>query len=94
MSSVIKQLVNKKLKQLSPDELLQYAHQYNFSINRKQAIEIATYLRQNTIDPFDPGHRKKMFEELARITDKATANQAQKLFVEIIKSYGLEGLFK
>ncbi|ALX48102.1 DUF2624 domain-containing protein [Lentibacillus amyloliquefaciens] len=94
MSTIIKQLINKKLKQLSPDELLRYAHQYGFSIDKNQAKEITAYLRQNPINPFEPEERMKMFKELARITDERTADKAQKLFVEIIKSYGMEGLFK
>ncbi|SFA70674.1 Protein of unknown function [Lentibacillus halodurans] len=94
MSTFIKQMINKKLKQLSPDELLYYARQYNFSISKEQARLITAYLRQNPIDPFDPGKRAKMFKELARITDQETANQAQSLFQKMIKSYGAEHLFK
>ncbi|WP_010531010.1 DUF2624 domain-containing protein [Lentibacillus jeotgali] len=94
MSTFIKHLITKKLKQLSPDELLHYAHQYNFSITRKQAQEITAYLKQHPIEPFEPEYRAKMFKELARITDKDTANKAQTLFQKITKSYGLEGFFK
>ncbi|MFD1363037.1 DUF2624 domain-containing protein [Lentibacillus salinarum] len=94
MSTFIKQMVNKKIKQLTPDELLHYAQQYNFSISREQAKAITAYLHQIDIDPFDPGFRAKMFKELARMTDKNTADQAQSLFQKIIKSYGIEALFK
>ncbi|HLR61148.1 MAG TPA: DUF2624 domain-containing protein [Lentibacillus sp.] len=94
MSTFMKQLITKKLKQLSSDELLDYAKQYNFSISRKQAEDITAYLKQHPIDPFDPTYRARMFKELARITDKQTANKAQTLFQGIIKSYGLEGFFK
>jgi hypothetical protein len=83
-----------KLKQLSPDELLYYAHQYNFFITKKQAQEMTAYLRQNRIEPFDASGRAKMFKELERITDKATAQKAQQLLQEITKSYGLENMFK
>ncbi|RYG74714.1 DUF2624 domain-containing protein [Lentibacillus lipolyticus] len=93
MSSFIKQLVTSKLKQLSPDELLHYAHEYNFSISRKQANAITSYLESHTVDPFSSSSRKKMFQELARITDRNTAIKAEKLFKETIKAYGLEHLF-
>ncbi|GGJ83211.1 tRNA methyltransferase [Lentibacillus kapialis] len=93
MSAFLKQLINKKLKQLSPDELLHYAHQYNFSISRKQAEDITTYLKQHPIEPFDPEYRARMFKEIAHITDKETADKARSLFQGIIKSYGLEGFF-
>ncbi|TMN20982.1 DUF2624 family protein [Lentibacillus cibarius] len=93
MSAFIKQLVTNKLKQLSSDELLYYAHEYNFSITRKQANAITTYLQSHSIDPFSSDDRSKMFRELARITDRDTANKAQLLFQETIKAYGLEYLF-
>ncbi|MFD2759438.1 DUF2624 domain-containing protein [Lentibacillus juripiscarius] len=93
MSSFIKQFVKTKMKQLSADELLHYAHEYNFSISRKQANAITSYLQTHTVDPFSSRSRKKMFRELARITDENTAKKAEKLFQETIKAYGLEHLF-
>lgn len=94
MSTFIKQMITKKIRGLTPDELLHYAGQYNFSISRKQAKEITAYLQQTAVDPFDPDFRAKMFKELARITNDETADKAQLLFQKIIKSYGVEHLFK
>lgn len=78
MSTILKQLINKKLRQLSSEDLLRYAHQYGFSINRNQAKEITAYMHENPINPFEYGERMKMFKELARITDEKTADKAQK----------------
>jgi post-segregation antitoxin (ccd killing protein) len=94
MSSFIKQLVRNKLKQVTPDELLHYAKEYHFDITRQQAEKIAAYLKQQPLDPFQNSDRKRMLEDLAKITDVHTARQANSLMVEIVKEYGLEHLFE
>ncbi|WP_164668592.1 DUF2624 domain-containing protein [Virgibacillus doumboii] len=93
MSKFIKDLVTQKMKQLTPDELLHYSHQYGFHISRNQAKQITTYIQNHPIDPFDAQSRTKLFEELERITDRDTAQKAFSLFREIIKTYGLGHLF-
>lgn len=93
MSNFIKELVRKKLKQLSPDELLHYGRQYGFSLSQSEAREITTYLKSNPVDPFHVADREKMFKELARITNVDTAKKARLLFNELIKSYGMDYLF-
>ncbi|GGB29178.1 DUF2624 family protein [Virgibacillus dakarensis] len=93
MSTFIKELIAKKISQLSPEELLTYSKQYGFSITNAQAKTITTYLKTHHIDPFSADNRAKMLQELARITDLNTAKKAQKLFNEIVKSHGLESLF-
>ncbi|WP_163970017.1 DUF2624 domain-containing protein [Oceanobacillus halotolerans] len=94
MSQFVKEMINKKAKTLSVKEILEYSKKYDFHINQQEAKAIATYLKQHSIDPFDPNERAQMLKELARITDIQTAKKAQKLFFEIIKSYGLEHLLK
>ncbi|MGJ9456984.1 DUF2624 domain-containing protein [Oceanobacillus sp. CF4.6] len=93
MSMFIKEMVKNKLKNIRTEELLHYSKQYGFKISEKQARLITEYLRKNSPDPFDAASRDVMFVQLAVITDKETAKQAQKLFDEIIRSYGLQHLF-
>ncbi|WP_337018458.1 DUF2624 family protein [Oceanobacillus massiliensis] len=93
MSIFIKELVKNKLRNLSSSELLNYSNKYGFQISEKQAQAIIHYLRQYSPDPFDAVKRKEMFQQLSVITDQETAAKAQKLFDEIIRSYGLEYLF-
>ncbi|MEC5422238.1 DUF2624 domain-containing protein [Virgibacillus sp. C22-A2] len=93
MSTFIKDLITKKLKQLTPGELLHYGKQYGFKLTQEEAQQITTYLKNNRVDPFNTGGRKIMLKELAKITDVETAKKAQKLFDKLIKSYGLDHLF-
>lgn len=94
MAHFLKDLIARKLKQLSTDEIIHYGNQYGFQITTKQANSINAYLKKNKIDPFQAKEREKMLLQLASITDKETAQKANKLFVELVKSYGLESLFK
>ncbi|MFA1820430.1 DUF2624 domain-containing protein [Virgibacillus oceani] len=94
MSIFIKEFVSKKLKNVSAEELLHYGKQYHFSIKQTEAEQIADYLKKNSVDPFHAEGRRKMLKELARITDTKTAKKAQKLFHELIKSYGLDHLLE
>lgn len=93
MSRLLKEIITKKIKQLAPGEILHYGKQYGFHVTNQQAEAIATYLKNHSVNPFDEKDRMKMLQELARITDLDTAKKAQKLFVEIVRSYGLEHLF-
>lgn len=93
MSIFIKELINKKLNELTLQELLYYSSEYGFSITQGEAKQILMYIKKNRIDPFDQKNREKLFQDLALITDHDTATKAQNLFDEIISSYGLDHLF-
>lgn len=93
MSTFIKNLISQKISQLTPEEILTYSKQYGFSITNEQAKSITQYLQTHEIDPFSADHRITMLRDLAKITDQDTAKKAQKLFNEIVQSYGLESLF-
>jgi len=94
MSIFIKELIKRKLNHISVEDLLQYGEQYEFSLTKIEAEKIVTYLRSNHIDPFRKNDRTKMFQALTEITDINTANKAQNLFDQMIRSYGLEHLFE
>lgn len=94
MSAFIKQLVKNKLKQVTPNELLHYGKEYGFTITKDQAAEITNYLKNHSLDPFKHKDRQQMLRDLAAITDVQTAQKANKLMIEIVKSYGLEHLFE
>lgn len=93
MSIFIKELIRRKLSQISVADLLQYGEQYGLPLTETEAIEIVTYMKTNQIDPFSKNDRIKMFQALTQITDENTAHKAQGLFDEVIRSYGLGHLF-
>lgn len=91
--SIIKELINTKIKTLTVHELMKYANEYGFSLSRDQAEEIIKYYRTHDIDPFDSEERMNFFKQLAYITDQDTARKAHRLFIEMIRRYNLEHLF-
>ncbi|MFC3039078.1 DUF2624 family protein [Virgibacillus xinjiangensis] len=93
MSQFLAQLIRSKLRQLTAREIEHYGRQYGFPVDTVQAQQIADYLRNQTYDPLQSKDRQRMWKELARITDDATAQKAQRLFQELIRSYGVEHLF-
>ncbi|MFS0672829.1 DUF2624 domain-containing protein [Ornithinibacillus sp. 179-J 7C1 HS] len=93
MSIFIKQIILNKMRQITPEDVIEYSGQYGFSISRQQATDIATYVRTKRLNPFESKEREKMLQDLSEITDRQTALKANKLFHELIKSYGLEHLF-
>lgn len=94
MSHFLKEIIIKRLKSLSEQELVKYASDYGFSISTEEARQITQYVKNNDIDPFQSSGRMALLKELTKITDIETARKAQRLFNEIIKTYGLEHLFK
>ncbi|WP_096270603.1 DUF2624 domain-containing protein [Paucisalibacillus globulus] len=93
MSIFIKQMIINKMRQITPEDILIYSQKYGFVISQEQAIEISNYVRRKKLNPFDKREREKMLRDLSEITDRNTAIKANKLFYELIKSYGLEHLF-
>ncbi|QDP40625.1 DUF2624 family protein [Radiobacillus deserti] len=94
MSGMMKKMALKKLKTLKPDELIQYSKEYNIPISGQQANDIVSYIKKTKLDPFKEADRMKMFKKLAQITDLPTAQKGQKLFVKMIKEYGVESWFE
>lgn len=86
-------MIEKKIKNLSVSELLDYAQQYQISITTAQANHIVQFLQSTNLNPLLQTDRMKMFRALAEITDLNTAKQTQRLFNELIKQYGVEEWF-
>ncbi|WP_112181331.1 DUF2624 family protein [Paraliobacillus zengyii] len=93
MQPFIKQMIEKKLKNISKKELLSYAKQYRINLTDIQADKIVKFLHNNDLNPLDKSDRVIMLKKLAQITDLETAQQAQQLFNQITKQYGVDSWF-
>lgn len=93
MSSLIKNIIQQKLKSLTLEELLSYSEMYEFSITKDEGKEILNYINEQPIDPFSEKGREKIFQDLREITNQQTASKARRLFDEIIQTYDLGHLF-
>ena len=83
--SIFENIINHKINTITADELLKYASQFNISINRKQAVKIAEFLRGKQFNIFDAGQRASLIKEIAKIAGVDTAKEVNKLFIQFTK---------
>ncbi len=78
---LIETVINHKVNNITGDELLKIGKQFNISITKQQADEIAKYLRGKNINIFDHQDRSKVIKEIAKITNPKTAKKVNELFL-------------
>ena len=86
MNSFIQQMVNQKVKQLTPNELIQYATMYNINITPEEARKIIRILKQEKqINIYDSKQHKKIIDKIANRINKDLAKKANELLQQFSK---------
>jgi len=86
MNNIYQQIVNQKLKTITPDELVSYGKEYQISINRNQAQKVLTLLRnRQKVNIFDANERKALLMEIAKVTSPQVARELNRLFIKFVK---------
>ncbi|WP_117169205.1 DUF2624 domain-containing protein [Paraliobacillus sediminis] len=93
MQPFVKQMIEKKLRNITKTELLSYAKQYQVNVTDTQAEKIVAFLHKTDLNPLEKSDRVVLLKKLAQITDLETAQQAQQLFNQITKQYGVDSWF-
>ena len=83
--SIFQNIINHKLNTMTADELLQYADQYQISLSRKEALQIANYVKGKQVNIFNDGERSQLIRELAKITNIHTAKEVNRLLSSFTK---------
>jgi Protein of unknown function (DUF2624) len=83
--SIFQNIINHKLNTMTADELLQYADQYQISLSRKEASQIANYIKGKKVNIFNDGERSQLIRELAKITNIHTAKEVNRLLSSFTK---------
>ncbi len=83
--AIFENIINHKISNITADELLKYASQFNISITKPQAHKIAGYLRGKKVNIFIDSERTALIKEIARITSPETAREVNKLFIKFTK---------
>ncbi|WLR56316.1 DUF2624 domain-containing protein [Mesobacillus subterraneus] len=83
--AIFENIINHKIGNITADELLKYASQFNISITKGQAEKIAGYLRGKKVNIFIDSERAALVKQIARITSPETAKEVNKLFVNFTK---------
>lgn len=92
MSEFLMELIMRRIKLITTEEILSYSKQYGFSISRPEAVAIMNYLKTTPIEALQS--KKSLISNLEKLTTVATAKKADKLLNQLIKTYGLDYLFK
>ncbi len=80
--AIFENIINHKVGNITADELLKYASQFNISITKGQADKIAGYLRGKKVNIFNDSERSALIKQIARVTSPETAREVNKLFVK------------
>ena len=83
--NIYQQIVNKKLHNISPEELMNYSAQYNISLTNDQAKKVSALLQSKKVNVFNTSERIQLMKEVARITGHETAKKVNQLFMEFTK---------
>jgi hypothetical protein len=83
--NIYQQIINQKIKTITPEELVSYSEDYGISLTIEEAKKIIDIVRHNKINIFDSQERMKWVKELAKITSPQTAKQANALFLKFMK---------
>ncbi|MFC0270026.1 DUF2624 domain-containing protein [Metabacillus herbersteinensis] len=81
---LFQRIVNQKLNNITTEELMQYASQYNIPIGRPQAVEVVKLIRGKNINLFNQTERGKLLQNIANITSPRTAEQVNQIFMQFI----------
>jgi hypothetical protein len=81
---ILEQIINSQLNRLTKKELLNYAKQYEVSINPAQAEKIVSLIQGKNINIFDSVERTKLLKEIAKITSPTVAKKVNQIFQQFI----------
>lgn len=90
MNIFIKQIVQQKLKNITPKQLVAYSKEYDIPITQKEAESILKIAKESNLDPFDENDRLKIIKKVAKVTDMKRAQAANKLFLKLMKENNLD----
>lgn len=73
-------MVNHKMNQMKPNELLALAGQYQVSLSQTEAVQITQLLAGQKINIFDTRQRQTLIGRIAGITGMNKAKQIEHIF--------------
>lgn len=83
--SIFQSIINHKINGITANELLKYAHQFQISISREEASQIANFVKGKRVNIFNERERTHLIGELAKITNDDTAKKVDKLLSSFAK---------
>ncbi|MET3699260.1 uncharacterized protein DUF2624 [Bacillus oleivorans] len=78
-------VVNYKINNITPEDILKYSKQFNISINSDQAKQVARLVKGRGINIFNDKERAQLVKEVAKITGPDVAKEVNQLFIQFTK---------
>lgn len=78
---IFENIINHKINTITGDELLKYGNQFQVSITKAQANQIAAYLRGKKVNIFNESERAKLIKEIANITSPGIAKEVNRILL-------------
>ncbi|MGM0751492.1 MAG: DUF2624 domain-containing protein [Bacillota bacterium] len=82
---LLQNVINHKINNITNEELLKYAKQYNITLTSQQATSIVASVKGKNINIFDDSKRSKLVKDLARIIGPVKAKEINQLFLQLIR---------
>lgn len=87
-------MIRQKINDLTVKDVISFSQEHNMDISSQQAKNILTFVKKSDLNPFSEKDRLKLLKKIALISDQKTAQKANQLFKQMIKTYGVENYFK
>ncbi|MCM3193263.1 DUF2624 domain-containing protein [Priestia megaterium] len=81
---IVQQIVNKKVNNITPKELLKYSKQYSIPITDQQAHTLVSVIRQQPVNIYNLEERRNLIKQIAQVTDRETARRVNELFQQLM----------
>jgi Protein of unknown function (DUF2624) len=82
---IIQAIVNKKINNISVEELLKLCQEHNITVTYTQAQQAVQVIRQKKVNIYDDNDRLELIHKIAQITNPTTAKQVNQLLLKLIK---------
>lgn len=76
----MKGIINKKINNITLEELLKYSAEYQVPITPEQGVKIIQILKGYKIDIYNDTQRVEILKKVAQVTNPATAKKLNELF--------------
>lgn len=83
---LVEMMVNHKINQIKPDELLALAQEYQVSLTKNEAVQISKLLVGQNINIFDARQRQTLIGRIAGKIGMSKAKQMENIFYQLTGS--------
>jgi hypothetical protein len=83
--NIIQQIINKKLNNITVEELLKFSKEYQIPITVDQAQQVVFLIKGQNINIYNTAERLELIKKIAKVTSPATAQQVNILLQNLLK---------